>query len=165
MNTVAIGKITAPVGIKGEMRVFSYTDELTRFSDVREVLIDGKRYALASVRYQKGMAVISLSGISDRSMAETMRGKTLEIPREELWEMPEDTYLVDDLRGLAVISESGERIGTLAEVISRSAQDLYRIEKTGGGDFLLPAVKEFVRSVDTESGTITVRLIEGIADL
>ncbi len=165
MDVVAIGRITAPVGIKGEMRVFSYADELTRFSDIGSVLIDGKRYEVENVRFQKGMAVLKLAGVSDRNAAEALRNRDIVLPREELWAMPEDTFLIDDLVGLAVQDESGQPIGKLAEVISRSAQDLYRIEKEGGGDFLLPAVKEFVLDIDMQSRIMKVRLIEGLADL
>ena len=165
MDVVAIGRITAPVGIKGEMRVYSYADELTRFSDVESVLIDGKRFEVEGVRYQKGMVILKISGVSDRNAAEALRNKEVTLPREELWDMPEDTYLIDDLTGLAVVDEAGHPVGRLAEVISRSTQDLYRIEKESGGDFLLPAVKAFVLDIDMRSRVMKVRLIEGLTDL
>ncbi len=165
METIAIGRITAPVGIKGEMRVFSYADELTRFSDVKSVLVDGRSYDLESVRYQKGMAVIRLAGIGDRNAAESFRGKELRLSRDELWETPEDTFFIEDFVGLRDEDEEGRHVGRLAEVISRPAQDLYRIEKSDGGSFLLPAVREFVREIDLESGFMKIRLIEGLSEL
>ena len=72
---------------------------------------------------------------------------------------------MDRLIGLNVIGEDGKAVGTVRDVITRPAQDLYEIEKADGGSFLLPAVKEFVLDVDMENGRMTVRLPEGITDL
>ena len=162
MDTIKLGKITAPQGIKGEVRVYPYTDELTRFSSIEAVLLDGQKRKIQKVRYMKNMAVLKLEGVDDRNAAESLRNKELLLAKEDLWEQPEDTYFIDDLLGSAVISEDGAQVGTLKQVISRPAQDLYEIEKADGSTFLLPAVKEFIRSVDPENKTVTVKLIEGL---
>ena len=162
MDIIKLGKITAPQGIKGEVRVYPYTDKLTRFSEIEAVLLNGKRCRIQKVRYMKNMAVLKLEGIDDRNAAEAVRNQELLLSREDLWEQPEDTYFVDDLVGCRVVSEDGTPVGTLKTIHSRPAQDLYEIEKTGGSTFLLPAVKEFVRGVDIENKTITIHLIEGL---
>ena len=77
MDLFRLGKITSPVGIKGEMRVYSYLDELTRFSDIGEVLLDGRRVKVEKVRFQKNMAVVKLAGVDDRNASELLRGKDL----------------------------------------------------------------------------------------
>ena len=69
---------------------------------------------------------------------------------------------MDDLVGCRVVSEDGTPVGTLRTILSRPAQDLYEIEKEDGSAFLLPAVKEFVRSVDVGNKIITIHLIEGL---
>ena len=98
-------------------------------------------------------------------MLERLRGKDLFVQREKLSGIPEDTFFIQDLEGLCVVDEEGRPVGTLSAVLQRSAQDLYEITKEDGKTFLLPAVKEFVRQIDLEAGTLTVRLIEGISDL
>ena len=162
MDIIKLGKITAPQGIKGEVRVYPYTDKPTRFSEIEAVLLNGRRCRIEKARYMKNMAVLKLEGIDDRNAAEAVRNRELLLPREELWKQPEDTYFVDDLVGCAVVSEDGAPVGTLKTIHSRPAQDLYEIEKEDGSSFLLPAVKEFIRSVDPQNKTITIHLIEGL---
>ena len=162
MDTIKLGKITAPQGIKGEVRVYPYTDELTRFSEIEAVLLDGQKRKIQNARYMKNMAVLKLEGVDDRNMAESLRNKELLLAKEDLWEQPEDTYFIDDLVGCNVVSEDGDSVGTLKNIISRPAQDLYEIERADGSTFLLPAVKEFIKNVDLDNKTITIHLINGL---
>ena len=162
MDIIKLGKITAPQGIKGEVRVYPYTDKPTRFSEIEAVLLNGRRCRIEKARYMKNMAILKLEGIDDRNAAETMRNRELLLPREELWKQPEGTYFVDDLVGCAVVSEDGAPVGTLKTIHSRPAQDLYEIERADGSSFLLPAVKEFVRHVDVANRIIIIHLIEGL---
>ena len=162
MDIIKLGKITAPQGIRGEVRVYPYTDRPTRFSEIEAVLLQGRRRRIENARYMKNMAVLKLEGIDDRNAAEAVRNQELLLAREDLWEQPEDTYFVDDLVGCRVVSEDGTPVGTLRAILSRPAQDLYEIEKEDGSAFLLPAVKEFVRSVDVGNKIITIHLIEGL---
>ncbi len=164
-DLIKLGKITAPVGIKGEVRVFPYTDEMTRFSDMEELLLKGVKTRIEEVRYQKNMVILKLKGIDDRNAAEALRDIELMLDEDDLWEMPEDTYLIKDLIGMEAADEQGRVIGTLTDVTSGAAQDLYTISMPDGRSFLLPAVKEFVLKVDKDSKRMTVRLIEGLTDL
>ncbi|NCB41069.1 MAG: 16S rRNA processing protein RimM [Clostridia bacterium] len=165
MDSVKLGKITAPVGIKGEVRVYPYTDEPTRFSSIEKLNVDGVMIDIENVRYLKNMVILKLSGVDSRNDAELMRGKELTISADKLWEIPEDTYFIKDLLGCGVLSEDGELIGKLSDVIQTKAQDLYKITKEDGRTFLIPAVKEFVRKVDIQEKKIVVRLLEGLEDL
>ena len=162
MDIIKLGKITAPQGIKGEVRVYPYTDKPTRFSEIEAVLLDGRRCRIEKARYMKNMAILKLEGIDDRNAAEAMRNRELLLPREELWQQPEDTYFVDDLVGCAVVSEDGAPVGTLKTIHSRPAQDLYEVEREDGSSFLLPAVKEFIKDVKTDEKIIVIHLIEGL---
>ncbi|MBR4143556.1 MAG: 16S rRNA processing protein RimM [Firmicutes bacterium] len=162
MDIIKLGKITAPQGIKGEVRVYPYTDKPTRFSEIEAVLLNGRRCRIEKARYMKNMAILKLEGIDDRNAAEAMRNRELLLPREELWKQPEDTYFVDDLVGCAVVSEDGAPVGTLKTIHSRPAQDLYEIEREDGSAFLLPAVKEFIKDVKTDEKIIVIHLIEGL---
>ncbi len=164
MEYVTLGKITAPAGIKGEVRVYPYTDELTRFAQISHVVTGQVSRAIQSVRYQKGMVVLKLAGVEDRNAAEGLRGQELLLPKDEMWEQPEGTYFIRDLIGMAVQTAEGTLIGELSDVIQNPAQDIYEIKKVGGGSFLLPAVSAFILDVDTASRLMTVRLIEGMTE-
>lgn len=165
MDAVKLGKITAPVGIKGEVRVYPYTDEPTRFSSVEKLNIGEIVFTVEKVRYVKNMVVLKLSGIDNRNDAERMRGKELTIEKEMLWEIPEDTYFVKDLLSSTVLLEDGTLVGKLSDVIHNKAQDLYEVTKEDGHRFLIPAVKEFVLRVDIENKEMIVHLVDGLEDL
>lgn len=164
-NIIKIGKITAAVGIKGEVRVYPYTDVPERFKQAKEIIVNGKAVKVETARVMKNMAVVKLAGVNDRNAAEALQNTELFIERSKLWKMPEDTYFNDDLIGCTVLREDGSVLGTLTKVVANPGHDLYEIEKEDGKSFLLPAVKEFVLKVDIETKQLTVHLIEGLEDL
>jgi len=164
-DRITLGQITSAVGIKGEVRVFPYTDSMERFSQIKTLQIEEQEYTIERVSYRKNMVVLKLEGITDRNLAEQQKGKKLYLNKEDMWEIPEDTYFVSDLLGMTVFNEKGETIGTLVDVVQNSAQDLYQVETQSGYRFLIPAVKEFILSVCIEEKTMMVRLIEGLVEL
>ena len=165
MNKVRIGQITAPVGIKGEVRVFPYTDRESRFSDIQRVFLgEGEdEHRIEKVRFDKGMVVLKLSGIDDRNTSETLRSKNLYVLRDE-YVLDDDSYFLEDLLGCSVFSDEGKALGRLTDVIQNTAQDIYKVTGEDGKSFLVPAVKEFIRNVDIENKMITIHLIEGLTD-
>ena len=164
MDKIKLGQITAPVGIKGEIRVYPYLEQ-TRFSDIREVCLDGAGpVKVEKLRTDKNMLVMKLAGTDSRNDAETLRGKYVYLPEGEKLDLGEDTYLVEDLIGCRVF-EDGTELGTVKEIISRPAQDIYVVEKPDGCTFSIPAVHEFIKNVDTEERLIAVKLPEGLTDL
>ena len=100
------------------------------------------------------MPVIVLEGIETRTDAEAMIGRYLEVVGDPL---PAGTYYWHQLVGLRVADESGNDLGTLVEVFRAGENEVYRVEADGQPDLLLPALREFVREIDLESGSMTVR--------
>ena len=165
MAKIELGQVTAPVGIKGEIRVYPYLEQ-ARFSDINKVIIgSGTPVRIEKLRFDKGLVVMKVSGTDDRNAAELLRGKKLYLPEDETLDLGKDTYLVGDLIGLKVVDVDGNAVGELTDVVSRSVQDLYEIKTAEGKTFLLPAVKEFVLHVDINGGTMTVSIPEGLMDL
>ena len=166
MDIFKLGQITSPVGIKGEMRVYPYLDDMTRFSAVEKVLIDGENEyrTVEKFRVDKNLAVMKLSGIDDRNASELYRGRFIVLPKSEMPSLPENTYYSDELIGMDVVDENGVLLGALEDINQNSKQDLY-VVNTGEKSFMIPAVAEFILSVDTENKKMTVHLIDGLADL
>jgi len=166
MDLFKIGQITAPVGIRGEIRVYPYTEEMTRFSAVKTLLIEGEKEprGVEKFRQDKNLVVIKLSGIDDRNTSELLRGKNLFVDKKDFC-LDDNSYYTEDLIGMNVIDDKGNSVGLLKSINANPAHDLYEIEKPDGGSFMLPAVKQFILSVDTENKQITVHLIDGISDL
>lgn len=164
-DMLRLGIITGPVGLKGEVRVYPYTDYKEKFEELDHVLIGGVKHSISRVRYQKNLAVLKLAGIETLEAAEAVRNEILYIRRDDAPPLPEGTYYVKDLMGMSVIDESGNPVGVLKTVHIGSAQDLYEIEKADGTTFLLPAVEEFILNINEGERRITVGLIEGITEL
>jgi len=162
---IKLGKITAPVGIKGELRVYPYIDDMTRFSDIKELVCDGKDFSIEKARYQKDLVILKFIGINDRNSAENLRNKELFIKRKNLWNLPENYYFIEDLLNMNVFDEKENLIGTLISVDKKPAQDLYLIKTTSNREFYLPAVKEFIKKIDVEKHFMVVKLIEGMVEL
>ena len=153
-ENLIVGTILKPQGIRGELKVKPYTDSPEDFKEFRNLYLDGEKRRVLSVRVGDGMVFLGLSGVPDRNAAELLRGKNLELDRDEAPEPEEGRYYIVDLLGLAVVTEEGEEIGTLTD-IRQAASDIYTIQKDGK-DILFPAVSGVVKEVDLEGGRIIV---------
>ncbi len=162
MEQFKLGKIVSAVGLKGEFKVYPYTDYKERFEEMKELYIEKDLHIIEKVRYSGQLVILKIQGIDDRTSAEKMRGKYLLIDRENARKLPDDSYYIADLIGLAAVDENGAAIGTVSDVIQNPAHDIYEILAADGRKILVPAVDEFVLNVDLEGGFIVLHLIEGM---
>ncbi|MBN7772096.1 ribosome maturation factor RimM [Clostridium aminobutyricum] len=165
MKKIKIGQIVNAVGLKGEVKLYHYTDYKERFEELGTIYVDDKKTTIEHVRYLKDLPILKLDGCNDRNTAESLKGKTVYISEDQLRELPEDTYYIRDLIGLPVKDEKDIFFGTLKDVLQNSAQDLYEIELEQEKTILLPAVSEFVLDINLEEKYIKVKLIDGILDV
>ena len=166
MENIKIGKIVNAVALKGEVKVYHYTDYKERFEEINELIIDNKKHKIENVRYQKEIAIIKLEGINDRTMAENIKDKDIYITENDLRVLPEDTYYIKDLVGLKVVDyQSGDTIGTVSDVLQNSAQDIYTVKLENGKEIMIPAVSEFIKEISMDEKNIKVKLIPGFMDL
>lgn len=169
MEKIKIAKIVNVVGIKGEVKLYNYSDYKERFEELDELILSlkgqEKTVRIEKVRYQGEMVILKLQGISDRNTAESLKNADVFITEADLRELPEDTYYLRDLIGMKVVDEGayGE-IGVLKDVLQNSAQDIYVVSRPGGSQVLIPAVKDFIKKIDPEAGVITTSLIPGFID-
>lgn len=193
---ILLGEIVGPIGIKGEVKVYSFGDKPSDLSKYDSVIIGtyseksqkektdelnkesidlssekpsnalnkARSYTVEKARIKGNVAVVKLMGVDDRNAAEELRGAAVYVTGEDLEELPEGTYYVKDLEGLKVIDDdTDEEVGILTEVIQNGAQDIYRIiENNSPKEILVPAVREFIRSVDIEAGVVRIRFIQGM---
>ncbi len=169
MEKIKIAKIVNAVGLKGEVKVYNYSDVRERFEELDEIIISGRKQEtvrkILKVRYQGNMVILTLEGVDDRNKAEALKDSDIYITEADLRELPEDTFYVRDLIGMKVIDEGayGE-IGILRDVLQNTSQDVYVVRTADGKDVLIPAVKDFIKSVDRDGGIITTSLIPGFID-
>lgn len=170
MEKIKIGKITAPVGLKGEVRIVSFSDDPDRFEMLDHVFVSEKsklrEAAIENVRYKGAQIILKLEGIDDRNASEAARGCELFMDEADLPELEEGQFYVRDMVGAKIVTEDGELIGTFKDLLTNTAQDVYVVRRgSQERDLLIPGVPEFIRNVDTENKKITVRLPDGLLEL
>lgn len=177
MEKIKIGKIVNAVALRGEVKVYHYSDYKERFEELEEILVErnaAKKHAMESyeiegVRYQKDMAILKLKGVNDRNAAEALKDCDVYITEADLRELPEDTFYIRDLIGCRVVNRSGnteneEEIGIITDVLQNTAQDIYQVKTKAGKEVLIPAVGEFIKEINIDEKTVIVSLIPGFMD-
>lgn len=165
MEKIKIGKIVNTVGLKGEVKVYNYSDSIEIYETIESIYVEDRLTVIENVRAQKNMVILKLEGADDRNAAEALRGKELYITEDDLPQLPEGQYYVRDLIGMSVTEEDGNLLGHVTDVLQNTAQDIFEVESENGKKLLIPKVDQFVLDIDAEKREITVRLIEGMLDL
>lgn len=156
---VIIGKIVAPHGVRGDIRILPLTEKPEQFLKLNYLLLDnGQRLRIVNVRFHKKMILASAEEITSMNEAELLRGKNVSIFSEDLPPLEEGRFYVSDLLGLKVSLEDGKELGRLKDIISTGNNDVYVIEVPGGKDILLPALKIYVKKIDLNEKLIVVSL-------
>ena len=155
MERLIIGEVLKPQGIRGELKVKTFTDFPEDVKEFGTVYIDDKPYKILSFRVgPDGAAYIGLRGIPDRNAAELMRGKKLEGDREDAPPLEEGRYYVVDILGLNCETEEGVFLGVVKNIVNLSS-DVYTLEKDGK-QILFPSVNGVIVKFDIEGGKIIV---------
>ena len=150
-----IGQVLKPQGIRGELKIKTFTDFPEDVKAFKTVYIDDTPYKILSFRVgNDGAAYVGLRGIPDRNAAELFRGKLLHGERDDAPPLEEGRYYIVDILGLSCESETGEVLGKVVD-IQNLASDVYTIEKAGK-KILFPAVKNVIKRVDFENGKLIV---------
>ncbi len=162
---VRIGKVVAPQGLAGEVRVGPLTDFPQRFLATEQValeLAEGPRLLqVEGARLHGNVAILRLA--EDRAGAEALRGVFLLVREEELVPLPQDQYYIYQLMGLSVYTEEGQFLGKIREVMATGGNDVWVVARDGE-DLLLPAIRQVIRQVDLAAGRIVVHLLPGLVD-
>ena len=165
MEKIKIGKIVNAVGLKGEVKVYNYSDSSEIYEITPEVFVGNEIMEIENVRLQKNMVILKLSGIADRNAAEAAKGREICITEEDLPELEEGEFYVRDLIGMTVKEADGNVLGTVTDVLQNTAQDIFEVKGKNGKQILIPKVDEFVLNIDAETREIEVELPEGLLDL
>lgn len=163
-----VGIITSTHGVRGEVKVFPTTDDVKRFKRLKEVILDtGKEKVnleVEGVKFFKQMVILKFKGIDTLNDVEQYRQKSIYVTRANAVRLSKDEYFVADLIGLQVIDEENKDLGTLVDVMSTGANDVYVINLTDGRELLLPAIKQCILNVDINNNRIQVHVLEGLLE-
>lgn len=160
---IVTGKVVAPFGIGGEVKLVVLTDFPGRFeagSRVAFRLASGERRSelVQGSRPHRGGLILKLRGVDTRNDAEALRGAEAVIDDSELAELDADAFYLFDIVGLKVVTDDGREFGEVVEVVQSAANDVY-ITSTG---LCVPALKSVVADVDVRGGVMTIRPVPGL---
>ena len=153
-SELLIGKVLKPHGLKGEVKIETFSSNPARFSMLKKLKLDGVEYSVKRLSLDGAFGTVGLVGIDDANQAEALRGKMISVNRNDLPKLPEGNYYIADLLGVDVFV-SGDRIGELVDILQYGSADVY-VVKTISGTCSFPALKQLIKSVDVEKGEMVL---------
>ena len=153
---IKAGEIVTTHGVRGEVKVLPWLDSPEDLCDFDRCRIDGKEYTIESCRVQKTCNLVKLSGVDSMEAAQAMRGKVLELYREDI---DDEVIFADELIGVQVLCD-GAQLGKIVDVLDYPGNSVYVVE--GEHSYMIPAVKQFVLSTDLDANVMQVKIIEGM---
>ncbi|MEW6424558.1 MAG: ribosome maturation factor RimM [Bacillota bacterium] len=165
-DMITIGKIVNAHGCRGWVRLIPLTDFPDRFFKMERVFVARREnccaYQIEQARQYKQFILLKFKEVPDMNAALALKGSFLQVGRDQLVELPADTYYIFDLLGLKVYTTRQEYLGELKDVLQTGANDVYVVESGQGRPVLIPALKKVVKEVDLEKRQMLVELPEGL---
>ena len=156
LQFIEAGEIVTTHGVKGEVKVMPWVDGPEILCEFDRCRIAGKEYEIVSCRIQKSCNLVKLSGVDTMEAAQAMRGKVIELYREDI---DDEVIFAAELVGMEVFAE-GQCIGKIKEVLDYPGNSVYVVK--GEHEYMIPAVKSFILSTDMDKNEMQVKLIEGM---
>ena len=169
MNKLEVGKIVNTHGLRGEVKIVTWTDTPDVFEDIKYVYAVRKNEEISltvkGIKYQKNNIIVKFAEIESIDEAEKYKNCILMADREMLGELPEGVYYIADLIGCEVYEDNGKMLGKISDVFNTGANDIYAVSAPGRKDLLIPVTDETVIDVNIEDKRVTVHLLEGLDEL
>lgn len=154
---IEAGEIVTTHGVRGEVKVLSWLDSPEMLCEFDRCRVSGREYVMDSVRVQKTCNLVKLRGVDSMEDAQKLRGKTMELYREDI---SDELIFASELVDVEVYAD-GACIGKIKEVLDYPGNSVYVVQ--GEREYLIPAVKEFILSTDLERNQMQVKLLKGMA--
>ena len=156
LEFIEAGEIVTTHGVKGEVKVLPWVDSPEILCEFDRCRIGGVEYMMDSCRVQKSCNLVKLRGIDTMEAAQAMRGKTVELYREDI---DDEVIFAAELIGMEVFCGE-ENIGKITDVLDYPGNSVYVVK--GRYEYMIPAVKQFILETDMEANRMQVKLIEGM---
>ncbi|MGX1900320.1 ribosome maturation factor RimM [Thermolongibacillus altinsuensis] len=166
-----VGKIVNTHGIRGEVRVISRTDFANERYKVGNTLYIFMENADAPIevkvsrhRVHKSFDLLTFEGYDNINLVEKFKGAMIKIPETQLQPLNEGEYYFHEIIGCTVITEEGEIIGQVKEILTPGANDVWVVKRKNGKDVLIPYIDDIVKAVDVAEKKITIHPMEGLLE-
>ena len=165
----SLGVITGTHGIKGYIKVFPFTDDVMIFKSIKSLYVELnnqptdklnklKEFEIRDVKYVKKYALLKLDGIDTMDEAMSLKGFKVKVSDEFVRPLEKDEYFARDLYGMDVVTDTGEMLGEITDILFTGANDVYVV----GKELMIPAIKQCILDIDVINKKMTVRLLEGL---
>ena len=152
---IRVGQVGGAYGLDGAVKVLPLTDFEDRFAAGSRLVLEGAEREVEWSRPGHPGLVVKFHGIDNRTVADLFRGRYLEVEDEAARPLSEGRFYHHQVVGLAVLTSSGQPLGTIAEVLERPANDVW-VSRDGVVEHLIPATKDAVVEVDVNAGRVVV---------
>ncbi len=159
----AVGRVARPHGLRGELRVATFSPGAPNLRPGRRVSAGGVELTVRAARPATDAWVIAVDGIDDRETVERFQGHLLEVPDEDVARETADSYFVHELIGLRVVTVDGEELGRIVDVLQPGANDVYVVDGPRG-EVLIPAIGDVVTSIDLPVSVMIITPLAGLLD-
>ena len=166
---VAVGKIIGTHGIKGLLKVFSYSGNINSLQSAETTLLRGKdgtlcEYTIKIVSAHAGGFILGLDSFSDINQVLPLTGSELCLKRSQLPVPEEDEYYWRDLIGIAVHTDQGVELGTLVDIFETGSSDIY-VVRGSSKEYLIPAIADVITHIDIPGKKMIITPLDGLLDL
>ena len=159
---IDVGRVTGVHGRVGQVKVTVMSDVPHRFDPGESVYVQGDRLSIASsIPFRPGQVILSFTGMTTSAEAQPLVGQFLTVPSSEAPELPDGEYFHFQLLGLRVVTDTGEALGEITEILETGSNDVY-IVTGSGGEVLIPALTSVITDIRLEDGVMLVVLPDGI---
>lgn len=167
-DLLRIGVVTTTHGIRGEVKVFPTTDDVTRFKTCDEVILMTREGELTlhveGAKFFKNIVILKFREFNNINEVERFRKCDLMVTRENALPLKEGQYYLCDVIGANVMEEDGSPIGMVTDVIETGANNVFVIQTEEGREVLFPVIPECIKSVDTSKGVVTAHIMKGLME-
>lgn len=164
-----VGVISNTHGVRGEVKIFSTTDDIRRFKKLKQCVIDTGREKIPveveSCKFFKQTPILKFTTIDQLNDVERFKGKDLLVHRDHAVKLQKNEFFIVDLVGLKVESDDGMDLGVLTDVLQTGANDVFVAKMPDGNEVLIPYIEQCVPEIHPETGKVVVHLLPGLLDL
>jgi 16S rRNA processing protein RimM len=167
-NTILIGQIVAAFGVRGQVKMKAITEQIDHLRRRVHTLYLGSKlqeYTLTGlIEHKPGLLILTLANVTTREQAEDLRGQDVAILESQAAPLEEGEYFIHQLYGLTVVTDQGEEIGKVREVLETGANEVLVVTRPGKSDGLIPMIRDVVQDLDPASGRVVIHPIAGLLD-
>jgi len=162
-DLIELGFISNTHGIRGDIKVTPWCDDISVFEQVKKVYVDNAEYIIEAVRPHKNSYIIKFKGYDNINQIEFLKNKVIYADVSDLPPLPDNTYYFKDLKNMKVV-EGDKVIGVITDWFPTGSNDVYVVKRPDGREALIPAIKDVVKNVDVLNKVMTVELMEGLIE-